>query len=195
MYQKYGIVIHLMKFGYARVSTKSQELDLQTNALKSAGCDEIITEVMTGMNNDRPARMELIAKLRKGDVIVVWRLDRFGRSMSDLVEKIEQLNAQGVEFISLQEKIDTTSATGKLIFHIFAAMAEFERNLISERTRAGLDAARLRGNFGGRPPKMTADQITAAKKLITGENALKRADVAKMFGVSRSTLYRELKAG
>jgi DNA invertase Pin-like site-specific DNA recombinase len=182
-----------MKFGYARVSTKSQELDLQTNALKDAACDEIATEVMTGTNNDRPVRMQLIGRLRRGDVVVVWRLDRWGRSMSDLVEKIELLNARGIEFISLQENIDTTSATGKLIFHIFAAMAEFERNLISERTRAGLQAARLRGSFGGRPAKMKPEQLNAAKKLLSGKDPLTRAEAAKMFGVSRSTLYRELK--
>jgi DNA invertase Pin-like site-specific DNA recombinase len=192
MYQKHGIMTQSMKFGYARVSTKSQELDLQTNALTLAGCDEISTEVMTGTNNDRPVRMELIKRLRRGDVVVVWRLDRFGRSMTDLVAKIEQLNEKGIEFISLQENIDTTSATGKLIFHIFAAMAEFERNLISERTRAGLAAARLRGKMGGRPPKMKPEQLKTAERLITGPDALNRTEVAKMFGVSRSTLYREL---
>lgn len=182
-----------MKFGYARVSTKDQELDLQIDALKLAGCDEIIKEVMTGMNNDRPARYALIEKLRKGDVVVVWRLDRFGRSMPDLIEKITMLNNQGIEFVSLQENIDTTTATGKLVFHLFAALSEFERNLISERTMAGLAAAKLRGNVGGRKKSMKPQQVKAAKQLIANDNGLSREEVAKMFGVSRSTLYRELK--
>jgi len=182
-----------MKFGYARVSTKQQELALQVDALKAAGCDEIITEVETGANNDRPARLAMIDKLRKGDIVTVWRLDRFGRSMPDLIEKVEQLSAQGVEFISLQENIDTTSATGRLIFHIFAGLAEFERNLISERTRAGLAAARKRGKLGGRKRIMNDIQVKTARRLISGENPVNREEVAKMLGVSRSTLYRELK--
>lgn len=181
-----------MKFGYARVSTKSQELDLQIDALKAAGCDEIITEVMTGTNNDRPARHALIEKLRKGDVVVVWRLDRFGRSMADLLDKITTLNSQGVEFVSLQENIDTTTATGKLVFHLFAALSEFERNLISERTKAGLAAAKIRGNVGGRKKSMKPLQVKAAKQLVESDNGLNRTEIAKMFGVSRSTLYREL---
>lgn len=182
-----------MKFGYARVSTKSQELNLQTDALKAADCDEIITEVMTGANNDRPARQELIDKLRKGDVVVVWRLDRFGRSMADLIEKITALNKQGVEFVSLQENIDTTTATGTLVFHLFAVLSEFERNLISERTKAGLAAAKIRGNVGGRKKSMSEQQVKAAKQLVNTDNGLNNTEIAKMFGVSRSTLYRELK--
>jgi DNA invertase Pin-like site-specific DNA recombinase len=182
-----------MKFGYARVSTKEQELGLQTDALVLAGCDEIITEVMTGVNNERPARLDMLSKLRKGDVVIVWRLDRFGRSMKDLMNKMDELSAKGVEFVSLQESIDTTTATGRLIFHIFAAMSEFERNLISERTRAGLAAARSRGKLGGRKRSMTDRQVKTAKRLISGKDPLNREYVAKMLGVSRSTLYRELK--
>ena len=183
----------LMKIGYARVSTKSQELNLQIDALKAAGCDEIITEVETGANNDRPARLAMIDKLRNGDVLIVWRLDRLGRSMSDLVDKIGQLNANGIEFVSLQENIDTTTATGKLVFHFFAALSEFERNLISERTKAGLVAARLRGNVGGRKRIMKPKQVKAAKQLVNSDNGLNCTEIAKMFGVSRTTLYRELK--
>lgn len=182
-----------MKFGYARISTKSQELNLQIDALKAAGCDEITTEVMTGTNNDRPARQALIEKLRPGDVVTVWRLDRFGRSMPDLIEKITALNNNGVEFVSLQESIDTTTATGKLIFHLFASLSEFERNLISERTKAGLAAARARGKYGGRKRSMTDQEVLAAKQLLAVNNPLSRVEIAKMFNVSRSTLYRELK--
>lgn len=182
-----------MIFGYARISTKDQDLSLQINALEKNGCNEIIKEIMTGTNNERPARKALINKLRPGDVVMVWRLDRFGRSTSDLIEKIESLNTMGVEFISLQESIDTTNATGKLIFHVFAAMAEFERNLISERTKAGLEAARLRGNFGGRPSTMSDQDIKAAKQILDNPlNELNRTKVASMFKVSRTTLYREL---
>ncbi len=183
-----------MIFGYSRISTKDQDLSLQVNALKKANCDEIITEVMTGANNDRPNRKALIDKLRPGDVVCVWRLDRFGRSTADLIEKVGELNSRGVEFISLQENIDTTTATGKMVFHFFAAMAEFERNLISERTKAGLEAARLRGDLGGRPPKLNLKQVKAAKALLDNkEHVLNQTEVAKMFHVSRSTLYRELK--
>ncbi len=179
-----------MKFGYARVSTVGQDLSLQIDELKLAGCDEIITEVMSGASSDRPNRIELLSKLRKGDVLVVWRLDRFGRSIRDLIDQVEKLNTQGVEFQSLHEKIDTTSASGKLVFHLFAAMAEFERNLISERTKAGLAASRARGVNGGRKKKLDDKTIRAARVMLADKMSV--TDVAKVVGVGRATLYRYL---
>lgn len=177
-----------MKFGYARVSTESQELNLQIDALKKAGCDEIITEVMTGTISDRPERAKLFTKLRAGDTLVVWRLDRFGRSMRDLIDKVEMLRALDVDFESLEERIDTTSASGRLVFHLFAAMAEFERNLISERTKAGLAASRARGRQGGRKKKLSDKQIKAARNMLAEK--MNVTEVAAAFGVARSTLYR-----
>ena len=179
-----------MKYGYARVSTAQQDLKLQVDALEQAGCDEIITEVMTGSSSDRPARQALLDKLLPGDSLVVWRLDRFGRSVSDLIEKVDQFSSSGVNFQSLNEQIDTSSSVGKMIFHIFAAMAEFERDLISERTKAGLAAARARGRKGGRKKLLDESKVKAAKKLIESETPV--TEVAKLLNVSRATLYRYL---
>ena len=138
-----------MKIGYARVSTQDQNLDLQLDALKKADCEKVFTDKVSGAKKQRPGLDQMIRELRKGDVIVVWKLDRLGRSLKHLVELVEQLMEMGVGLQSLNDPIDTTTAQGKLIFNIFASLAEFERNIISERTKAGLEAARARGRLGG----------------------------------------------
>jgi len=147
-----------MNIGYARVSTEDQNLDMQIDALKEAKCDHIYEEKMSGKIKDRPILDKALNFMRKGDTLVVWKLDRLGRSLRHLIEVINQLMDSGMYFMSLQEKIDTTSTSGKLIFHIFAALAEFEREIISERTKAGLKAARARGRIGGRPKKLNEEQ-------------------------------------
>lgn len=180
-----------MKIGLARVSTEDQNLDLQRDALMRAGCEVIYEEKASGKTADRHELVQCLKALRKGDTLVVWRLDRLGRSLADLVKIVADLDAREVAFESLQEKIETGSAGGKLVFHVFAALAEFERNLIRERTRAGLDAARARGRKGGRRPKLDEKQIAAAKVLLA-DPATEVRDVAEMLGVSRSTLYRRV---
>ena len=139
-----------MLVGYARVSTDDQNLDLQTDALKQVGCERIFTDEMSGAKAQRPGLTEALAFLRQDDTLVVWRLDRLGRSLKDLVEQVEVLRSRGIGFRSLHESIDTTSPVGKFQFHVFSALAEFERDLIRERTMAGLQAARSRGRVGGR---------------------------------------------
>lgn len=143
-----------MNIGYARVSTGEQNLDLQVDALKEADCQTILQEKMSGAIADRPKLEEALNFMRDGDTLVVWRLDRLGRSLKHLIEIINHLHDRGLYFKSLQENIDTVSSSGKLIFHIFGALAEFERNIISERTKAGLKAARARGRYGGRPRRI-----------------------------------------
>lgn len=146
------------RIGYARVSTDDQELALQLDALSGTGCLSIYQEKASGKDTERPELIQCLKALRSGDTLVVWRMDRLGRSLSDLVKTISDLEARGVGFESLTEKIETSSATGKLMFHVFAAMAEFERNLIRERTQAGLAAARARGRVGGRKHKLDEQQ-------------------------------------
>ncbi len=138
------------RIGYARVSTGEQNLDLQLDALNNAGCSKIFTDELSGAKTDRPGLTEALNYLRAGDTLVVWKLDRLGRSLKDLIEHVEHLKSNGIEFKSLNESIDTASPTGKFTFHLFSALAEFERDLIRERTRAGLAAARARGRIGGR---------------------------------------------
>lgn len=179
------------KFGYARVSTDDQHLDLQRDALQKAGCHDIYEEKMSGKQADRPALLQCLRALRAGDTLVVWRLDRLGRSLSDLVKIVSELEAREVAFESLAEKIETGSATGRLVFHVFAALAEFERNLIRERTHAGLQAARARGRKGGRPPKLDAKQIREIKQLLKDPN-VRVTDVAERYEVSRTTLYKHV---
>lgn len=178
-----------MLIGYARVSTGEQTLDLQTDALTKAGCEKIFTDQMSGVKADRPGLTEAIKFARSGDTLIVWRLDRFGRSLKDLIKQIGDLQKNGVEFKSLQEAIDTTTPTGKLQFHIFGALAEFERDLIRERTLAGLRAARARGRVGGRKPKLTPAQVRQAAQLMKNKDNL-ISDILSTLGVSRSTLYR-----
>ena len=179
------------KIGYARVSTDDQHLDLQRDALARVGCRDIYEEKISGKQADRPALGQCLRALRPGDTLVVWRLDRLGRSLPDLVRIVGELEGRGVGFESLTEKIDTTSATGRLVFHVFAALAEFERNLIRERTRAGLEAARARGRNGGRPPKLDVRQIREIRQLLK-DPAVRVTDVAQRYGVSRTTLYKHV---
>lgn len=178
-----------MKIGYARVSSDDQSLDLQRDALRRAECERIYEEKESGGRADRPELLRLMDNLRAGDTVVVWRLDRLGRSLKQLIETIEVLEAQGVEFQSMTESIDTGTSGGKLIFHIFAALAEFERTLIRERTRAGLAAARARGRQGGRPKILKADQQRMAQALRDDPTQSIGA-ICQTLGISRSTFYR-----
>ena len=178
-----------MLIGYARVSTQDQNPDLQTDALAKAGCERLFVEATSGASIDRPELANALSHCRPGDTLVVWKLDRLGRTVRQFVAFVHELSERGVEFKSLSDSIDTGTPAGRFFFHVMAALAEMERDLIRERTRAGLDAAKARGRQGGRPPKLTADQVAHARKLIETESA---SDVAKSFGVSRSTLYRAL---
>lgn len=182
-----------MKIGYARVSTADQNLNLQTDALKEAGCQRIIKDEISGSVADRPGLHELLLVLRPGDTVVVWRLDRLGRSLKHLIDLVNQFKERGVSFVSLTESVNTESSSGQLIFHIFGAMAEFERNLIRERTNAGLLAARARGRKGGRPRKLPASQ----RQLIIDLYRSKKHsvdDICKTVGISPPTLYNYLRA-
>ncbi len=178
-----------MRIGYARVSTEDQTLDLQLDALKADGCEAIYQEQASGKSAARAELENCLKAIRAGDSLVVWRLDRLGRNLADLVRIVNDLESRGVGFVSLTEQINTTSSSGKLVFHLFASLAEFERNLIKERTQAGLKAARARGRVGGRPTKLTGKDLAMAKALMADRNN-DVGDVAKRFGVHRSTLYR-----
>ncbi len=182
-----------MLVGYARVSTGDQSVDLQTDALRGAGCERVTTDVASGARTDRPGLAEALSYLRKGDTLVVWKLDRLGRSLRHLIDVITDLHARDVAFRSVQEAIDTSTPGGKLIFHVFGALAEFERDLIRERTNAGLAAARMRGRKGGRPRRMTERQASLAVTMLR-DPASTVADVCSAFKVSKSTLYRALAA-
>lgn len=179
----------IQRIGYARVSTDDQNLDLQRDALQKAGCGLIYEEAASGKNAARPELEQCRKALRAGDTLVVWRLDRLGRSLPDLVQIVAELEQRGVGFESLTEKIETDSAAGRLVFHVFAALSEFERNLIRERTQAGLAAARARGRAGGRKPKLDAKQIRQIKVLLSDPNTCV-AELARDYGVSRTTLYK-----
>ena len=182
-----------MHIGYARVSTGEQTLDLQQDALTAAGCGRLFTDVISGSTASRPGLDEALSYLRGGDTLVVWRLDRLGRSLKHLIETVTTLEGRGIGFKSLTEQIDTTTPGGKLIFHVFGALAEFERDLIRERTQAGLRAARARGRLGGRPTKLDAKTLALARQL----HASKQTDIAticRTLGISRATLYRALEA-
>ena len=179
------------RIGYARVSTDDQHLDLQRDALTRAGCSAIYEEAASGKSGARPELGQCRKALRAGDTLVVWRLDRLGRSLPDLVQIVADLERQGVGFESLTERIETGSAAGKLVFHVFAALAEFERGLIRERTQAGLAAARARGRAGGRRPKLDEQQVREIKVLLR-DPGIQVADVARRYGVSRTTLYKHV---
>lgn len=180
-----------MLIGYARVSTEDQKLRLQRDALKEAGCEKFFREKLSGASKVLPERDKLLAFARKGDVVVVWKLDRLGRSLRDLLDVVNTLKERGVGFRSLQEAIDTTTPAGKLTFHIFAALAEFERDMIRERTTAGLAAARTRGAALGRPRSLTPEQVQMAEAMLA-DPAISAGQVAEQFGIHRSTLYRHL---
>lgn len=180
-----------MLVGYARVSTQDQNPDLQLDALKAAGCEEVFQEKVSGASRARPELDACLRTLRKGDTLVVWRLDRLGRSLKDLVEIVHGLEGREVAFQSLTESIDTSSAGGRLVFHLFGALAEFEHNLIVDRTKAGLAAARARGRKGGRRPKMTKNDTKKAAAMLQNPDITK-TEVAEHFGVSRVTLNASL---
>ena len=179
------------RIGYARVSTDDQHLDLQRDALTRAGCSAIYEEAASGKSAARPELEQCRKALRAGDTLVVWRLDRLGRSLPDLVQIVADLERQGVGFESLTERIETGSAACRLVFHVFAALAEFERGLIRERTQAGLAAARARGRAGGRRPKLDEQQVREIKVLLR-DPGIQVADVARRYGVSRTTLYKHV---
>ena len=183
-----------MLVGYARVSTLDQKPALQTDALTSAGCERIFTETASGAQRDRPELKAALAYLRAGDTLVVWKLDRLARSMRQLIETVEDLQARGIALRSLTESIDTATSGGRLVFHIFGALAEFERAVIRERTRAGLEAARARGKKGGRPPTFGPKQLAAAKAMLA-DPTIRVEDVAAHLKVSPATLYRHLPGG
>jgi DNA invertase Pin-like site-specific DNA recombinase len=178
-----------MLIGYARVSKHEQHLSLQLDALKQAGCEKIFTDKVSGVKTARPGLDEAFSYLRPGDSLVVWRLDRLGRSLKHLIETITDLSNKNIGFMSTQEKIDTTTSGGKLVFHIFGALAEFERNLIQERTQAGLEAARARGKHGGRPKSLNASKAAHALELYKSRKG-SAVEVCKTLGISRATLYR-----
>ncbi len=180
-----------MKIGYARVSTVDQNLELQTDALEKAGCEKIFTDQASGAKDDRKGLMDAVEFCRKGDSLVVWKLDRLGRSLKHLIETINLLLEKKVGFVSIQESIDTTTSGGKLIFHVFGALAEFERELIRERTNAGLASARSRGRMGGRPKAMTVKQLRIAQTMLKDPKTTVK-DVCETLQVSKTTLYRYL---
>lgn len=183
-----------MLIGYARVSTQdqNQNLDLQKDALNKIGCEKIFMDIASGVKSSRTGLDEAINFLREGDILVVWKLDRLGRSLKHLIEVINDLNLRNIGFKSIQENIDTTTSGGKLIFHVFGALAEFEREVIRERTNAGLSAARARGRLGGRPPVMDSKKILMAKALFN-DKSTSITEICKTLKISRSTLYRYLK--
>ncbi len=178
-----------MLVGYARVSTQDQNLDLQNDALTKAGCEKIFTDTASGASTERPGLEEALAFVREGDVLVVWKLDRLGRSLQHLIETVHTLQERGIQFRSLQETMDTTSSGGTLIFTIFAALAVFERDIIRERTRAGLTAARARGRTGGRPKVLDAKQV-AMVQALKDDPSQSVGDICKSLRISKSTYYR-----
>jgi len=180
-----------MLIGYARISTEDQKLDLQHDALRANGCDKIFNETASGASIRLPVREELLNYARQGDNVVIWKLDRLGRSLRDLIDIVNALGKRGVGLRSLHESIDTTTPSGKLVFHVFAAIAEFERDVLRERTRAGLLAAKKRGAKIGRPRSLNSDQVEMVKSMLANPK-LSARQVAKQFGVHRATLYRNI---
>ena len=183
-----------MLVGYARVSTQDQTPALQLDALKAAGCERVFQEKASGAQRDRPELAAALDYMRAGDTLVVWKLDRLARSMKQLIETVEKMEARQIGFRSLTEAIDTTTAGGRLVFHVFAALAEFERSVIKERTTAGLAAARARGRKGGRPRSLSEKDIAAAKAMLS-DPEITVDEVARRLGVGPATLYRHLPGG
>ncbi|MFL5625328.1 MAG: recombinase family protein [Ktedonobacteraceae bacterium] len=180
-----------MFVGYARVSTQDQTLDLQKDALEKIGCTKIFTDIISGAKAERKGLQEALAYVRAGDILVVWRLDRLGRSLKHLIEVVSKLEKRRIGFKSLTENIDTTTSGGRLVFHIFGALAEFERDIIRERTNAGLIAARARGRKGGRPKSLTGKKVAMAQELYHNkQNSIN--DICKSLNISRATLYRSI---
>jgi DNA invertase Pin-like site-specific DNA recombinase len=184
-----------LKIGYARVSTKDQNLALQKDALQKEGCELFFEEKASGAKADRPELRRMIDQLRKGDIVIVWKLDRLGRSLRDLVNLVTEIQDKGAGLKSLNDSIDTTTPQGKLTFHLFASLAEFERDIISERTKAGLEAARARGRKGGRPTglsKEASDKAIIAKSLYEKQE-MTVTEICRYLGVARSTFYKYMK--
>lgn len=178
-----------MLIGYARISTHEQTLDLQQDALSKADCANIFTDTVSGAKAERPGLAQALAYLREGDTLVVWKLDRLGRSLKHLIETVSALQERGIGFRSLTEQIDTTTSGGKLIFHVFGALAEFERDIIRERTQAGLTAARARGRAGGRPKSLSPRKLETLRELYASrKHAI--PEICQMLGISKTTLYR-----
>ena len=180
-----------MRVGYARVSRDEQNLDLQIDALKAAGCEKIYTDKIGGTTTDRAGLDDLLSYIRPDDVLVVWRLDRLGRTLKKLILMIEELANRDIAFMSLRESIDTTTSGGRLIFHVFGALAEFEREIISERTKAGLMAAKARGRCGGRPRLMDQEKVRLARTLHN-DKSITVGEICRSLGISKGTLYRNL---
>lgn len=184
-----------LKYGYARVSTKEQKLNLQMDALEKENCDKIFVDVASGAKKERPELEKMLEQAREGDIIVIWKLDRLGRSLKHLVEIIEHLNSRSIAIKSLNDPIDTTSAQGKLVYNIFASLAEFEREIIRERTKAGLSAARARGRMGGRPKGLSkeAQSKACAAETLYKERKLTVKQICEQLGISKATLYSYLR--
>jgi len=183
----------LMKIGYVRVSKQEQHEALQIDALKEAGCEKWFIDKITGSKAERKGLDEALAYIRPGDTFVVWKLDRAGRSLTHLIELLKGLKERGIEFISLTEQIDTTTPGGKLIFHLMGALAEFERDLIRERTNAGLAAAKARGHIGGRPRKLKTNGKVALARRMFADQSHSIPEICAALGISRATLYRYVK--
>ena len=181
-----------MLVGYARVSTIDQNLDMQIDELKKAGCEKIFSDVASGAKVERIELQKAFEQIRKDDILVVWKLDRLGRSLKHLIQAVSELNERGIGFKSLKESIDTTTNGGRLIFHIFGALAEFERGIIQERTKAGLNAARARGRLGGRPRKMNKEKIELAQTLYDSRT-MTIQKICKQLRISKGTFYRYIK--
>ena len=181
-----------MLVGYARVSTQNQSLELQLSALKKSGCEKFYQDQLSGTKNNRPGLLLALEVLRKGDTLVVWKLDRLGRTVKSLIEFVNQLSQKEVHFISITDSVDTSTPSGRFFFHVMASLAQMERELMAERTKAGLDAAKSQGRVGGRKRKMTKSKLESAKKLLA--TGVLPKDVAKNFGVSIPTLYRWIPA-
>lgn len=177
-----------MLIGYARVSTQDQNLELQREALVKAGCKQVFEDKVSGSRAERPGLAKMLDMLREGDTLIIWKLDRLGRSVKQLVDLVGKLHKQGVQFRSLTDSIDTSTPSGRFFFHVMASLAEMERELTIERTRAGLEVARQLGRRGGRKPKMTESKVESAKKLL--DSGMPPRDVAMNLGVSIPTLYR-----
>lgn len=180
-----------MIFGYARVSTKKQSLDMQLDELQRYGCEEIITEKESGAKKDRKELQLLLSKLRKGDTLVVYKLDRLGRTMHQLVNLLQEFNEKGIHFVSIKDGIDTSTTMGRFLFHIFGAMAEMEREVINERVISGVAAAKARGREGGRKKAHTPQQIQGMMEMLASGKT--KVEVCEMFDVARATLYRYIK--
>lgn len=180
-----------MRIGYARVSSVDQNLELQLDALEAEGCDRIFEDRLSGAVAQRPGLVEAVSHLRTGDTLVVWRLDRLGRSLRHLIEVVGDLEERGIGLKSLHEAIDTSSSTGRLVFQMFGALAEFERNLIRERTQAGLQASRARGRIGGRPRRLDDEKLALLYKLVDEREETIPA-ICRLLGISKATLYRAL---